>query len=550
MAQVAIRPELLDLSAGPQAAQLLGSRCQSCTRVAFPPHSVCPYCSADDCRIVPLSRDGKLEICTTVSNRPPGYDGPLPFGFGVVELPEGLRIIARVSDPNTAPGSPLQLAIEALQTDESGNEVVTFTFAQPPPDPLLGKEGGPSSGRSGKLRTSHGAAGIRRAPAPFEGAGQGEVGRPVYIAGVGIHPFGRFDDKSVTDLGVAAVRQALLAAGPGFEAAYCGTVYSGVAAGHKVLTAIGRTGMPILNVEAGCASGGAALGLGVSAIASGRYDRVLVFGMEKMPRGIIRSSFFEPWREQAGLAVTPAYFALRAQRLMRDSGVTAADLAQVSVKNHQHGIDNPYAMYRKPFTLEQVLASPLVCDPLRLFMLCSPNEGAAALLLSATPPADGPAVRVLAATLRSHLPGNVLGEHTPLCGLLDDDLPSPTELAAREAYETAGLGPQDLDVVELQDTDSARELLSYEELGLCPRGASAQWLREGRTARGGALPVNPSGGLLSKGEPLGASGLGQVVELYWQLRGEAGARQVPEARLALAHTVGRGANASVVLLGR
>jgi acetyl-CoA acetyltransferase len=377
--------------------------------------------------------------------------------------------------------------------------------------------------------------------------------RSVYIAGVGIHPFGRFDGKSVVDIGQAAVRMALREAGcgGGFQAAYCGTVYSGVAAGHKVLTSLGLTGMPVMNVEAGCASGGAALGLGAAAIASGRYDCVLAFGMEKMPKGIIRSSFFEPWREQGGLAVTPAYFALRAQRLMRDSGVTVEHLAQVAVKNHRNGVHNPHAMFRKEFPREAVLSSPMVCDPLRLYMLCSPNEGAAAVVLCAHPgPNGGPHVAVAAATLRSHLPGNVLGEHTPLSGLADDTILSPTELAAREAYEAAGIGPQDLDVVELQDTDSARELLSYEELDLCARGASGQCIADGRTEMTGALPVNPSGGLLSKGEPLGASGLGQVVELYWQLRGQAGPRQVAHAKVALAHTVGRGANASVVILTR
>jgi acetyl-CoA acetyltransferase len=372
----------------------------------------------------------------------------------------------------------------------------------------------------------------------------------VEIAGVGIHPFGRFADKSVVEMAVEAVRAALREAGierGGFQAAYCGTVYTGVAAGHKALTALGLTGMPIVNVEAGCASGGAALGLAVEAIRSGRYDCVLVFGMEKMPRGIIRSSFFEPWREEAGLAVTPAYFALRAQRLMLESGVRREDLARVSVKNHRNGIHNPYAMFRKEFTVEQVLRSPTVCDPLTLFMLCSPNEGAAALVLRRARP-GGSGVHIAAATLRSHLPGNVLGEHTPMCGLVDDEVPSPTELAARAAYEEAGIGPQELNVVELQDTDSARELISYEELGLCPKGGSGQWIAEGRTDMGGALPVNPSGGLLSKGEPLGASGLGQVVELYWQLRGRAEKRQVANARVALAHTVGRGANASVVIL--
>jgi acetyl-CoA acetyltransferase len=371
--------------------------------------------------------------------------------------------------------------------------------------------------------------------------------RDVFVAGVGIHAFGRFADRSVTALGAHAVQAALGDAGlrrGDFQAAFCGTVYSGVAAGHKVLTALGLSGVPIVNVEAGCASGGAALALGAAQVASGRNDRVLVFGMEKMPRGIIRSSFFEPWREEAGLAATPAYFALRAQRLMRESDVTVEDLARVSEKNHRHGVANPNAMYRKAMSRAEILASPVVCEPLRLLMLCAPNEGAAAVVLSAEPSR----VRVAAAALRSHLAGSVLGEHTPMSGLADDGVPAPTEMAARDAYEQAGVGPADLDVVELQDTDSGREILSAEELGLCPRGSGGRWVRDGGGEMTSALPVNPSGGLLSKGEPLGASALGQVVELTWQLRGAAGARQVPGARVALGHTVGRGANACVIIL--
>src|SRR5262249_44707711 len=183
-------------------------------------------------------------------------------------------------------------------------------------------------------------------------------------------------------------------------------------------------------------------------------------------------------------------------------------------------------------------------------MLCAPNEGAAAVVLSASPPARGPAVRVAAAELRSHVAGNVLGEHTPLSGLCDDAVPAPTEMAARAAYETAGLGPNDLERAELQDTDAAREILSAEELGLCPRGGGGAWVRDGGGTLGARRPVNPSGGLLSKGEPLGASALGQVVEIVDQLRGAAGARQVPDARVGLAHTVGRGANACVMILAR
>ena len=393
----------------------------------------------------------------------------------------------------------------------------------------------------------------------------------VDIAGVGIHPFGRFADRTITDMGVAAVRGALTEAGlarGGFQAAFCATAYGGVASGHKVLSRIGMTGMPIVDVEAGCASGGAALMLGAGAIRAGAYDTVLVFGVEKMPKGMIRSSFFEPWQEESGLGATPAYFALRAQRLMQDSGVTKDHLASVVVKNRRHGVHNPDAMFRSEVDATAVLASRLVCEPLHLWMLCTPNEGAAAVVLTragasvgagaGTGSATGGSVggdraarvRLGAAVLRSHLPGSVLNESTPMSGLAAESVPAPSTLAATAAYEEAGIGPEDLDVVECQDTDAARELLSYEELGLCAPGAAAALCDEGATALGGRIPVNPSGGLLSKGEPLGASALGQVVTLVHQLRGDAGHNQVEGARVALAHTVGRGANASVVVLTR
>ncbi|HEV3280827.1 MAG TPA: thiolase family protein [Acidimicrobiales bacterium] len=374
----------------------------------------------------------------------------------------------------------------------------------------------------------------------------------VEIAGVGIHPFGRFADRSVTDLGVEAVAGALADAGTdgvGFDAAFCGTAYGGVASGHKVLGRLGLTGMPIIDVEAGCASGAAALMLAASSIRGGQYRTVMAFGIEKMPKGIIRSSFFEPWQEEAGLTSTPAYFAMRAQRLMATSGVTDEDLAAVVVKNRHHGVGNPDAMFRSEVTADEVLASRMVCPPLRLWMLCSPNEGAAAVVLRRAEPA-GTGVRLRASVVTSHLPGAVLGESTPMSGLRDDTIPPPSRRAAEAAYDEAGVGPEDLDLVECQDTDAARELLSYEELGLCPPAGSAALIRDGSTALGGRVPVNVSGGLLSKGEPLGASALGQVVEIVRQLRGQSGARQVEDARVGLAHTIGRGANASVVILSR
>jgi len=369
------------------------------------------------------------------------------------------------------------------------------------------------------------------------------------VVGVGMHPFGRFDIMTGTAMGVVAVRAALAEAGLGvrdMQAAYCGTAYGGVAAGHRVLGALAGTGIPIYDVEAGCASGGAALELAASSIAAGQHDRVLVFGIEKMPKGVIRSSFFAPWQEAAGLTPAPAFFALRAQRLLGDTGLTADHLAQVVVKNRRQGVANPDAMFRKEVTVEEVLGARMICPPLTLFMLCSPNEGAAAVVLARD--GDGPSIAGI--SLRSHLPGNVLGEDSPLSGIDDSDVTPPTTLAAGDAYRQAGLGPEDVDVVECQDTDAGRELLAWAELGLCAPGGQAALLADGAMELGGRLPVNPSGGLLSKGEPLGASALGQVVELVRQLRGTAGDRQVSGARVGLAHVIGRGANACVTLLVR
>ena len=372
----------------------------------------------------------------------------------------------------------------------------------------------------------------------------------VEVAGVGLHPFGRFGEQTAPAMGALALRAALADAGwsptearTKVGAAFCATAYGGVATGHRVLGALGLTGMPIVDVEAGCASGGAALGLAAAAIRSGEHDAVIVVGTEKMPRGMIRSSFFAPWQEEAGLAATPAYFALRAQRTMSDHGLTKTDLADLVVKNRRWGAMNPDAMFRSEVSAQEVLASRVVCEPLHLWMLCSPNEGAAAAILRR---GDG-GVQLAAAVLRSHRPGNVLDESTPLAGLIDDeDIVPPSTLAAIDAYEAAGIDPDDLDVVECQDTDAARELLTWPELGLCPVGDQRRLLDE----LGPRPAINRSGGLLSKGEPLGASALGQVVDLTRQLLGQAGPRQVEGARVALAHTIGRGANASVTILTR
>ena len=496
---------------------LLGSRCGACGSVHFPRADTCTYCATEDPEPVELSHQGTLWAWTAVTAPPPGYRGEVPYGIGVVELPEGLRVITRLTE--SRPGCPF------------------------PPDQADGAANRAPAPRRGRQRRRD----LRLRP--------GAVVSGVVVAGVGLHPFGRFEGVSTTDMGVVAVRAALREAGVGkggFQAAFCGTAYGGVATGHKVLSRLGMTGMPIVDVEAGCASGSAALMLAAAAIRAGQYDTVVVFGTEKMPKGIIRSSFFEPWQEEAGLAATPAYFGLRAQRLCRTSGVTKDHLARVVVKNRRHGSGQPRRHVpegdvggRGPGLACRVRAAA----PLHA-VLAQRGGGRTRLATRRPVPPPPPPVRLAAAVLRSHIPGPVLSESTPLSGLADDAVPAPTTLAATDAYEQAGLGPQDLDVVECQDTDAARELLSCEELGLCDPGGSAALLDSGATALGGRLPVNPSGGLLSKGEPLGASALGQVVELVRQLRGESGPRQVDGARTALSHTVGRGANAGVVILTR
>jgi len=373
----------------------------------------------------------------------------------------------------------------------------------------------------------------------------------VVIAGVGIHPFGRFP-AGYRELGAVAARDALADAqtdAADLDLVLVGNVGAEMAKGQNVMDPLLRSGAPIINVEAACASSGSALYLGAQLIESGAARLVLCLGVEKAPRGFIAASGYEQWQIEGELGVNPVYFALQAQELIASGTVTPEDLADVSVKNHRHAIHNANAMYRKEVTRDEVLASRAVCPPLTLLMLCAPNEGAAAAVLMSREEAarrelEG-AVSVRAVSLVSRGPDDWF---VPAVSFPTEGRTSPTQRAARLAYETAGIGPDDIDVVECQDTDAASELLAYRDLGLCARGDEAELLRSGTTTLGGRLPVNPSGGLLSKGEPLGASGLGQVHELVQQLRGRCGPRQVEGARIGLGHVMGAGHNSSVVVL--
>ena len=297
--------------------------------------------------------------------------------------------------------------------------------------------------------------------------------REVLIAGVGIHPFGRFP-LGYRELGAVAARAALAEAGVtmgDLDLALVANVGAEMAKGQNVLDPVGRSGRPIINVEAACASSASTLHLGSQLIASGAAEIVLCLGVEKAPRGFIAGSGYEAWQIDTGLGVNPAYFALQAQELLLETDATVEDLADVSVKNHAHAIDNPNAMYRSAVTREQVLGSRAVCPPLNLLMLCAPNEGAAAAVLMSRDEA-----------VRRGLTGLVGVRSVALVSRGPDDwfVPAPahrsttrtslTERAARRAYEAAGIGPDDLDVVECQDTDAASELLAYRELLLCPPG--------------------------------------------------------------------------------
>lgn len=374
---------------------------------------------------------------------------------------------------------------------------------------------------------------------------------PIVVSGVGMHPFGRFGEKSPIEMGVEALADALLDAGIEWgevDALFCAHMYAGTGAGHKIATLLGRTGIPIVNVENACSSGGAAISVARQAIASGEHGVVAAVGIEKMPRGFMKMDYFEPWRQPIGHAVNPVQFAYAMQRHMHDHGTTERQLALVAEKNHRHSVHNPRAMYRKEISAEEVLESRMVVDPLRLLMLCTPNEGAAAAILRGGEARPGE-VSVIGQGMATAMRSQAIGEHMPTDSTVEDNVPV-SRLAARRAYEQAGVGPEDLDVIELQDTDAGTEIVATEELSLCGVGEGGPLVESGATAIGGRIPVNPSGGLLSKGEPVGASALGQVFEVVSQLRGQCGPRQVENARTGLTHALGAGGNCSVIVLQR
>ncbi len=376
----------------------------------------------------------------------------------------------------------------------------------------------------------------------------------VVIIGAGMHPFGRFD-KSYEEMGSDAAAAALKDAGlewKQIQQAYLSRMYLPATSGARILRRLGSTDISIVDIEAACASGGAALRLAVLAVRSGEVDIALVLGCEKMPRGFMDPSMiYSAWQIELGMSLNPAYWSMRARRHMHDHGTTDEQIAKVACKNHRNSVHNPYAMYRKAFSLEEILSSPLVCDPIRRLEICAPDDGAAAVVVASAARARKLGVsRPIRIAACSHTIARYSADFRCPADSVSATAnnPGPTEVTAKQAYEVAGLGPKDIDCFEVQDTDAFCEIEIYENLGLCAPGEGGKLIDEGITEIGGKAPVNMSGGLISKGEPVGASHLGQIVELVSQLRGAAGARQIAGAKVALGHVLGAGGNCAVTIL--
>ena len=391
--------------------------------------------------------------------------------------------------------------------------------------------------------------------------------REVAVLGVGMHPWGKFKDISITDLSRAAVVAALKDADiawPEIEAVSAASSrFSGGKGwglnGNDVVEDMGSTGIPVYNLSAGCSAGGNAFNIGYTLVASGLYDKVLVFGAEKMPKGMIQTAAVEEetdpeYLRQISVGMPgPAFWGMLCTQRMDEYGTTEEQLARIAVKAHENAVHNEYARFRQKFTLEDVLNSKMVSYPLRLYEICPVSDGAAAVVLCSAEEA------------RKHTTDPVwVAASTVATYRYDDGIPrglasvvppgrthhSEAALAVSKAFDDAGVAPKDVSLVELQDNTVYYELAFPEEWGLCEPGEAESLLEKGETTPVGSMPINPSGGFLSFGEATTAMGVFQVCELAWQLRGEAGARQVPNAKVGLAQPLGLGGNGTATILKR
>jgi acetyl-CoA acetyltransferase len=357
----------------------------------------------------------------------------------------------------------------------------------------------------------------------------------VAVVGLGIHAFGRHPGVSGLEMAAIAARAALDDAGIGWqdvEFAAGGSDAAGNA--DTTVSVLGLTGVPFINVKNGCATGGSALTTAHAMLVAGSAEIALVVGFDKHPPGAFNPLPEEwglgSWYGETGLMLTTQFFAMKIQRYMAEHGISQSTLAKVASKAFDNGARSPWAWRRQPLSEEEVLASRMVNDPLTQYMFCSPGEGAVALVLARGDRAKALArtpvyLRSVAFRTRRFGSFEVFSPSIPL-----ESAPSPTAEAAAAAFEQAGIGPDDVDVAQLQDTESGAEVMHLAETGLCAHGEQEQLIQSGATRLDGRLPINTDGGCIANGEPIGASGLRQVHEVALQLRGDAGDRQIAGPR--------------------
>ena len=373
----------------------------------------------------------------------------------------------------------------------------------------------------------------------------------VYVLGVDMIKFGRFPDRTVPDLGAEAALLALDDAGltiENMEAFYCGNLgQANAMVGQRILQEIGQTGIPVVNCSNACATGATAFREAWTSIKAGLYDVVLAVGVEQMGTGLLGGAGGGKGIPKEGLlgsGTMPAVFAEAGMEHSRQYGTTFEQFAKISVKNHHHSTMNPKARYQIETPLDEVMNAEMISYP-NTKLMCSVNvDGAAAAVLVSEKKAKelgmGRSVRVKASVLTS--------DPYQERDLVMPDVNSCTRKAAKEAYEMAGLGAEDIDLVELHDCFATAEMLHYENLGLCEDGEAGRLIDEGEVELGGRVPVNVSGGLLSKGHPLGATGIANIYEVCTHLRGEAGERQVEGAKIGLTHVIGLGSACGIHIL--
>jgi acetyl-CoA acetyltransferase len=391
--------------------------------------------------------------------------------------------------------------------------------------------------------------------------------RDVAILGLGAHPWGKFAEKSVTELCRYAVEAALADAGINWRQVEAVTAASSRFSGGKgwglngndVVEDMGSTGIPVYNLSSGCAAGANAFNVGHTLVASGLHDIVLVVGGEKMPKGFIQTSGLdddtdpEYLRQRCIGLPGPGFWALLCRQRMAEYGTTEEDLASIAVKAHKLGALNENARFRKEFSMDDVLKSAMVSFPLRLYEICPVSDGAAAVVICSaeiarkvtSSPVWVAGTAVATARFDDGIPRGLAC--APASGRTHH---SEARLAVSKAMDNAGVGPKDVDLIELQDNTVYYELAFPEEWGFCEPGEAESLVAKGDTMPTGNLPINPSGGFQSFGEATTAQGILQICEVAWQLRGEAGGRQVPNAKVGLAQTLGLGGNAAAAVLKR